>query len=77
MKPHIASAFHFKRLNPKGPVQVLNHQSYVMGEYNQSTGTVSWQRFLLATQKKPTSKAGCCSTTRLARTRTSSDLKPD
>ena len=51
MKPHIAPAFHFKRLNPKGPVQVLNHQSYVMAEYNQSTGTVSWQRFLLATQK--------------------------
>lgn len=51
MKPHIAPAFHFKRLNPKGPVQVLNHQSYVMAEYNQSTGAVSWQRFLLATQK--------------------------
>ena len=51
MKPHVAPAFRFKRLHPNGPVQVLNQQSYLMGEYNQHTGKVSWQRILLATQK--------------------------
>jgi hypothetical protein len=51
MKPHIAAAFRFKRLYPNGPVQVLNEQSYLMGEYNQHTGKVSWQRVVLATQK--------------------------
>ena len=51
MKPHVAPAFHFKRLNPIAPVQVLNHQSYLMGEYSQHTGKVSWQRMVLATQK--------------------------
>jgi hypothetical protein len=30
---------------------VLNEQSYLMGEYNQNTGKVSWQRVVLATQK--------------------------
>jgi hypothetical protein len=51
MKLQVASAFRFKRLNPKGLVQVLNEQSYLMGEYNQLTGKVCWQRVVLATQK--------------------------
>jgi len=51
MKPHVVPAFRFKRLNPDGLVQVLNQQSYLMGEYNQRTGKVSWQRIVLATQK--------------------------
>ena len=51
MKPQLTSAFHFKRLKPKGLVQVLNHDSYLMGEYNQGTGKVSWQRIVLATQR--------------------------
>jgi hypothetical protein len=51
MKPHIAPAFRFKRVRANGPVQVLNEQSYLMGEYNQHTGKVSWQRVVLATQK--------------------------
>jgi hypothetical protein len=51
MKPQAAPVFRFKRLHPNGPVQVLNHQSYLMGEYNQRTGKVSWQRIVLATQK--------------------------
>jgi hypothetical protein len=51
MKLQAAPAFRFTRLKPKGLVQVLNQQSYLMGEYNQRTGKVCWQRVLLATQK--------------------------
>lgn len=51
MKPHLPTAFHFKRLKPNGLVQVLNQDSYLMGEYNQGTGKVSWQRVVLATQR--------------------------
>ena len=51
MKLQAASAFRFKRPNPKGLVQVLNQQSYLMGEYNQLTGKVCWQRVLLATER--------------------------
>jgi hypothetical protein len=51
MKPQIAPAFHFKRVHANGPVQVLNQQSCLMGEYNQRTGKVSWQRVVLAIQK--------------------------
>lgn len=51
MKPLLPTAFHFKRLKPKGLVQVLNQDSYLMGEYNQGTGKVSWQRVVLATQR--------------------------
>jgi hypothetical protein len=54
MKPQATSAFHFKRLKPKGLIQVLNHDSYLMGEYNQHTGKVCWQRVVLATQKTNT-----------------------
>ena len=45
------SAFHFKRPQVNGLVQVLNERSYVMGEYNQRTGKVSWHRLVAATQK--------------------------
>ncbi len=44
-------AFRFERHKADGPVQVLNEKSYLMAEYNQRTGKVSWQRVVLATQK--------------------------
>jgi len=31
---------------------VLNEGSYVMAEYSERTGTVKWQRVVLATQKE-------------------------
>lgn len=53
MKSHvIPSSFQFKRPNPSGPILVLNEKSYVMGEYNQRTGKMSWQRVMLASQKE-------------------------
>ena len=46
------SQFRFKRPKPDGVIQVLNDKSYLMGEYNQRTGNLSWLRVVLATQKK-------------------------
>jgi hypothetical protein len=45
------SQFRFKRSKLDGVIQVLNDKSYLMGEYNQRTGTVSWLRVVLATQR--------------------------
>jgi len=44
-------SFSFSRSNPAGTVKVFNEKAYLMGEYNQSTGHVTWQRVVLATQK--------------------------
>ena len=33
-------------------IKVLNEGSYVMAEYSERTGTVKWQRVVLATQKE-------------------------
>ena len=53
MKTHVSvSQFRFKRPKPDGVIQVLNDKSYLMGEYNQRTGNLSWLRVVLATQKK-------------------------
>jgi hypothetical protein len=43
--------FRFLRPKPDGAIQVLNARSYLMGEYNQRTGKMAWQRILLATEK--------------------------
>jgi hypothetical protein len=43
--------FRFVRPKPDGAIQVLNARSYLMGEYSQRTGKISWQRILLATEK--------------------------
>jgi hypothetical protein len=45
------SQFQFKRSKPDGKILVLNERSYLMGEYSQRTGKVSWQRVVLANQK--------------------------
>ncbi|MEO7650124.1 MAG: hypothetical protein ABIZ80_06625 [Bryobacteraceae bacterium] len=34
-----------------GSVQVFNQNSYLMGEYNENSGVVSWKRVVLAAQK--------------------------
>lgn len=34
-----------------GRVQVLNENSYLMGEYNESTGVVHWRRVVPAAQR--------------------------
>ena len=44
------SQFWFKR-SKSDVIQVLNDKSYLMGEYNQRTGAVSWLRVVLATQR--------------------------
>ena len=44
-------SFRFVRTDAAGPVKVLNENSYLMAEYNQRTGKVSWQRVVAAAQK--------------------------
>ena len=56
-KHHTApSSYHFKRAKTDGLIQVLNEGSYVMAEYSERTGKVSWQRVVLATQKEKIEK---------------------
>jgi hypothetical protein len=56
-KHHAApSSYHFKRAKTDGLIQVLNEGSYVMAEYSERTGKVSWQRVVLATQKEKIEK---------------------
>lgn len=47
----ITSAYHCRRVKPDGPIQILNDHSYVMAEYNQTTGVMSWKRVVLAAQR--------------------------
>ena len=47
----IASTYRCKRAKADGLIQVFNEHSYVMAEYNDSTGVVRWLRVVLATQK--------------------------
>jgi len=53
MQKHQAtlSAFQFRRTTAD-LIQVFNEGSYLMAEYNERTGNVSWQRVLLATQRE-------------------------
>ena len=53
MQKHQAtlSAFQFRRTTAD-LIQVYNEGSYLMAEYNERTGSVSWQRVLLATQRE-------------------------
>lgn len=54
MQKHQAalSSYHFQRAKTQGIIRVLNEGSYVMAEYSERTGTVKWQRVVLATQKE-------------------------
>jgi len=49
------SSFQFKRGN-ENLIQVLNEGSYVMAEYDERTGAVSWQRVVLASQRETIEK---------------------
>lgn len=54
MQKHHATlaSYQFKRAKAEGMIHVLNEGSYLMAEYNERTGVVSWQRVVLATQKE-------------------------
>jgi len=49
--PSTLSSFQFKRATAD-LIQVFNEDSYLMAEYSERTGAVSWQRVLLATQRE-------------------------
>jgi hypothetical protein len=52
-KTHLSpSAYQFRRAPHGGIIQVLNDGSYVMAEYSEQTGTVKWQRVMLAAQRE-------------------------
>jgi hypothetical protein len=51
-KHQAASPYRFKRAKTDGLILVLNEGSYVMAEYSEHTGTVKWQRVVLATQRE-------------------------
>jgi len=42
--------FHFTHPKP-GVINVFNHRSYLMAEYNRRSGLVAWKRIVLATQR--------------------------
>lgn len=47
---HINHSIYCKRTNP-GSIDVLNSDHYLMGEYSEQTGIVTWQRLLTASQR--------------------------
>jgi hypothetical protein len=51
------SSYRFQRATtPSGVIEVLNEKSYVMAKYNERTGSVKWQRMVLASQKEQIEK---------------------
>jgi hypothetical protein len=46
----VLSSFQFKRTSDV--IQVYNENSYFMAEYSERTGTVKWQRVLIASQRE-------------------------
>lgn len=46
------STYQFKRAKADGLIQVFNEGCYLMAEYSERTGIVSWQRVLMATQRE-------------------------
>ena len=49
-------SYRFQRARTPGVIEVLNENSYVMAEYNERTGSVNWQRILLASQREQIEK---------------------
>ena len=47
----INSSFYCKRGDRTDLILVFNADSYMVAEYHQQTGTMKWQRVVLATQK--------------------------
>jgi len=53
------TAFHsyrFQRSKAPGIIEVLNENSYVMAEYSERTGSLKWQRLVLASQREQIEK---------------------
>jgi hypothetical protein len=56
-KHHVnVSAYQFRRAPHGDLIQVLNEGLYVMAEYYEQTGTVKWQRVVLASQREQIEK---------------------
>ena len=49
-------SYRFQRARTPGIIEVLNENSYVMAEYSERTGFVSWQRMVLASQREQIEK---------------------
>ena len=49
-------SYRFQRARTPGIVEVLNENSYVMAEYSERTGSVKWQRLVLASQREQIEK---------------------
>ena len=49
-------SYRFQRARTPGIIEVLNENSYVMAEYNERTGSVKWQRIVLASQREQIEK---------------------
>jgi hypothetical protein len=49
-------SYRLQRSRTRGIIEVLNENSYVMAEYSERTGSVNWQRFVLASQREQIEK---------------------
>ena len=49
-------SYRFQRARTPGIIEVLNENSYVMAEYSERTGSVKWQRIVLASQREQIEK---------------------
>jgi hypothetical protein len=49
-------SYRFQRSRTPGIIEVLNENSYVMAEYSERTGSVKWQRMVLASQREQIEK---------------------
>ena len=49
-------SYRFQRARTPGIIEVLNENSYVMAEYSERTGSVIWQRMVLASQREQIEK---------------------
>jgi hypothetical protein len=49
-------SFRFQRASAPGIIEVLNENSYVMAEYSERTGSLKWQRLVLASQREQIEK---------------------
>jgi hypothetical protein len=45
-------SYRLQRARTPGIIEVLNENSYVMAEYSERTGSVKWERFVLASQRE-------------------------
>ena len=44
----VGDSFHFRRAKQNGLIQVFNQDWYLMAEYSEHIGAVSWQRVMAA-----------------------------